>query len=242
MAEDRQKLNLLLEFIKRILDQEGNQWFCDELSLLTYKRIFQEKDGDIKFAAMEMKEIGSVERYIEKEIIPVIDYSYITEDYLRLALRRDSIEMGKYRFGHETEKNRFINYCKYAHFQFEGIINYYYRKNFKNNLDKIAEFIEHNPMNGDKFPFEFDKTKHDEIWKINHMDKFKPLEKKKYINRNDYFRILDIKRIRDQESHRDVKKNKLNKKTEEFQNDCDFNYVHNLLDNVSKKLLKDIST
>jgi len=138
MTAKNEHLKHLIEFISKILDQEGNEWFHDELALLITKKIITEKDTGIKLAAVSIKELGSIDRYIENGIIPIIDFEDIQDDTVKYTLIRDSIEMGKCRFSHFNLEQSFLDFCKYAFFQIEQLVNYYL---LKRNCDSFANCI-----------------------------------------------------------------------------------------------------
>lgn len=146
MASNKKHLRLLLEFISKILAQEGNEWFHDELGLLIHKKFISEKDNDIKLSAMTIKEIGSIDRYIESGLIPIIDYTLIKDDAAKYTLIRDCVEMGKCRFSHFGQNQSFLEFCKYGFFQVEQLVNYYILNKNDNQLKKAIQYIKtYNP-------------------------------------------------------------------------------------------------
>lgn len=146
MASNKEHLKLLLEFISKILEEEGNEWFHDELGLLISKKIISEKDYDIKLSAVTIKEIGSIDRYIENGLIPIIDYTLINDEVVKYTLIRDCVEMGKCRFSHFGQNQSFLEFCKYAFFQVEQLVNYYILKKNGNQLKKAIQYIKtYNP-------------------------------------------------------------------------------------------------
>lgn len=54
-----------------------------------------------------------------------IDYSFITDDALREQLESDFREMMRFRYGTRSHKIDFKEFCKYAHFQLEALVNDY---------------------------------------------------------------------------------------------------------------------
>lgn len=54
-----------------------------------------------------------------------LDYSFIKDSAVRDTLVSDFREMMRYRYGTRTHKADFMEFCKYAHFQLEGLINYF---------------------------------------------------------------------------------------------------------------------
>lgn len=146
MTSNKEHLKLLLEFISQILEHEGNDWFHDELGLLIHKKIISEKDNDIKLSAVTIKEIGSIDRYIESGLIPILDYTLIKDDAVKYTLIRDCVEMGKCRFSHFGQNQSFLEFCKYGFFQVEQLVNYYLLKKNENQLEKAIQYIKtYNP-------------------------------------------------------------------------------------------------
>lgn len=141
MGQDKNNLNKLLKFIRELIQQEGNEWFHDELALMVTKSMISEKDNGILFGGVTIKEIGSIEKYIGNEIAPMINYSFIKDERLRFQLQRDCIEMDKIRLGKFQYKIDFFEFCKYAHFQAEGLINYFFGFKSGYNLSKAKDLI-----------------------------------------------------------------------------------------------------
>ncbi len=144
MAENKEHLKLLLEFIAKILEQEGNEWFHDELAVLFSKKIISEKDTDIRLSAVTIKEYGSIDKYIENGLIPIIDYGDIKDEEAKFTLIRDSIEMGKCRFSNIGQDQSFLDFCKYAFFQAEQLVNYYLIKKNNNSFETVVDFLNKN--------------------------------------------------------------------------------------------------
>ena len=154
MSQSKENLQLLLKFISKLLEQEGNDWFHDELANLISKKIISQKDTEIKLAAVQFRELGSIDKYIENGIIPLIDFSDIVEEDVRYTLERDCIEMGKCRFSHFGQTPSFFDFCKHAFFQIEQLVNYYItRKNeysFNKSVDYIKKYNEKSRIDGKK--------------------------------------------------------------------------------------------
>jgi hypothetical protein len=141
MSSNKEHLKLLLEFISKILEKDENDWFHDELALLISKKIISEKDTGIRLSAVTIKELGSIDKYLDEGIIPIIDYSQIPNERVRFQLERDAIEMGKCRLSNYESTISFEKFCKYAHFQSEELINYYYQKIADGDLNKAKSKI-----------------------------------------------------------------------------------------------------
>jgi hypothetical protein len=142
MASNKENLKLLLDFISKILEEDGNDWFHDELAVLITKKIITEKDSGIKLAAVLIKELGSIDRYIENGLIPIIDFEDIEDESVKYTLIRDCIEMGKCRFSHFSREQSFFDFCKYAFFQIEQLVNYYLLKKNDNSFPKCKKYIQ----------------------------------------------------------------------------------------------------
>jgi hypothetical protein len=141
MASNKEHLKLLLEFISKLLEQEGNEWFHDELALLISKKFISEKDNDIKLSAVTIREIGSIDRYIENGLIPIIDYALISDEVVKYTLVRDCVEMGKCRFSNFGQNQSFLEFCKYGFFQIEQLVNYYILQKNENQFEKVVRYI-----------------------------------------------------------------------------------------------------
>ena len=57
----------------------------------------------------------------------MIDYSFVTDKYIRNQLESDFREMLRYRYGVRSHKIDFDEFCRYAHLQAEALVNYYYK-------------------------------------------------------------------------------------------------------------------
>lgn len=141
MRDSQKNLRLLLKFLEDLLQQEGNEWFHDELALLFSKKIITEKDNGIKLSAITLKQYGSIDSYLETGLIPIIDYSSISEPKTRFQLERDAIEMGKCRISNFHKNISFREFCKYAHFQCEELVNYFFHKKSGGDISTAKKII-----------------------------------------------------------------------------------------------------
>lgn len=77
----------------------------------------------------------------------VADYSFINEIEIRNQLESDNREMMRYRYGSRQHVIKFDEFCRYAQFQGEMLINYFYTKIERGDIDKIKSHIVHyNPQ------------------------------------------------------------------------------------------------
>ena len=74
-----------------------------------------------------------------------IDYSFIPRENIQNQLISDFREMLRYRYGTRSHKADFYEFCRYAHFQLEALLNEFLRisciEDGKLNDDKVKEYI-----------------------------------------------------------------------------------------------------
>lgn len=236
MASNKEHLKLLLEFISKILEEEGNEWFHDELAILFSKKFKSEKDTGIKLSAVTIKELGSIEKYLDEGIIPIIDYSNIPDKRVRFQLERDAIEMGKCRLSNYVESISFVKFCKYAHFQSEELINFYYRKvsndNVEHAINSISEynnfFSEQMKKNG---------ANYSSISSIPHSIKQFAISNNLGFGNKHNFTISNIAKVRNLELHRDSTR-ELDNKLENFIIREDYNQVYEAIVHIKNKIIE----
>lgn len=136
MGQNKEQLNKLLQFIKRLIEEPGNEEFVHGLQELLSAHINQPAD-DSKLADIE-KYLGL--DYKLDSAIPDIDYSFIKIDYARDQLISDYREMLRYRFGVRSHKIDFSEFCRYAMMQVEQLLNYYYLTKFS-TIEEIKDYI-----------------------------------------------------------------------------------------------------
>ncbi|PSR04178.1 MAG: hypothetical protein BRD49_05960 [Bacteroidetes bacterium SW_10_40_5] len=195
--QDKEKLRSFLELIQEIINKEGNEWFHDELALLVNKKLLSEKDRGIKLSAVTVKESGSINKYIENGIIPIIDYSEIDEDNIRLQLEKDCFEMGKIRLGKTEKDYSFLEVCKFAHFQIEALVNYFYRKISSNSIEKAKEMI-------DNYNSNFKDYGYESIESIPVLSKFFALKEQLQIKNQNFNVLRNIANVRNDIIHRNI--------------------------------------
>lgn len=202
MADEKKNLKLLLEFIDEILERDGYEWFHDELALLFTKKIVSEKDTGIKLSAVTVRELGSIDLYLENGLVPIIDYGKIIDERVRFQLERDAVEMGKVRLSNYSKGISFSNFCKYAHFQSEELINYYYYKVSNDNVDEAKRRIkEYNPVFKDETGVE--KRPFTSTSGIPHSVKQFAISNDLALARKHVYTLSNINKLRNLEIHRD---------------------------------------
>lgn len=139
MEQEIRKENLekLLDLIDTICGNPNYSWFKEELlnrqgvSNRGFQNIFEKLDN--------------IEKYLKLDGIQSIDYSEIKEDNVRSQLIADNIQMQKYRLGKIENQINFEEFCKYAHFQAEELVNYFFKKYFI-SLDSVKNAFEENKI------------------------------------------------------------------------------------------------
>lgn len=123
MAQDRRKddFKKLLAFLGNIIREPENAWFVDELySILPTKR------EDTKSLAKIEKYLG-LDYNIDK-FVPLIDFSFVTDEYTRECFNADYREMLRNRFGSRGHKIDFSEYCRFTLIIAERALNIFYSK------------------------------------------------------------------------------------------------------------------
>jgi hypothetical protein len=236
MASNKEHLRLLLEFISKILEQEGNEWFHDELAILLFKKFKSEKDTGIKLSAVIIKELGSIDKYFDEGLIPIIDYSNIPDERVRLQLERDSIEMGKCRLSNYTNPISFEKFCRYAHFQSEELINFYYQKISNGNVDDAKRRIkEYNKNFEDKMGQ--NGISYRSISSIPHSIKLFALSNNLCFDKYLSITLTNISKVRNLELHRDST-GQSDYRLENFILREDYNQVYEALAHMKNKIIE----
>jgi hypothetical protein len=239
MTSNKEHLKLLLEFISKILEQEGNEWFHDELAILFSKKFKLEKDTGIKLSAITIKELGSIEKYLEEGLIPIIDYSEISDKRVKFQLERDAIEMGKCRLSNYVDSISFEKFCKYAHFQSEELINFYYQKTSNGNVEdaknRISQYNQRfTDLMGNNGPA------YSSISSIPHSIKQFAISNNLGFDRNHNFTISNIGKVRNLELHRDST-GQTDSRLENFILREDYNQIYEAIVHIKNKIIEALS-
>lgn len=136
MAQNKEQLNKVLLFIKRLVEEPGNEEFVNGLRNLLAVPVHNSADN---------RKLSDIEKYLGLDYkldsaIPDIDYSFVDDDYVRERLNSDNREMLRYRYGLRGHKVDFYEVCRYAIFQEEMLINYFYKRHFS-SMDDIKEYL-----------------------------------------------------------------------------------------------------
>jgi len=149
MAQNREQLEALLSFIEKLSNEPGNEWFAERIrnrysSIKDYfapTSLAMNKDINLLY-----KRVSDIEKYLGLDYSldsadSIIDYSWVEDDEVRSQLVSDNREMLRYRYGTRSHKIDFVEFCKYAHFQVEMLLNYLYEPT--EPFTYIADCVEH---------------------------------------------------------------------------------------------------
>jgi len=137
MKTNEQKLDHLIEFVKEISKQPGNEWMASKLTesfVSSPRNKYEEEIGVIK------QYLSNITQYLSLQPQKIIDYSGFPED-IKQSLMRDNIEMNRYETGTSNHKIDFPEFCRYALKQIEGMLNYFLLKNANDNFHELSKFI-----------------------------------------------------------------------------------------------------
>lgn len=123
MAQDRRKEDLkkLLAFLGNIIREPENSWFVDELYSMLSSR------NDDKNSLAKIEKYLALDYNIDK-FVPLIDFSFVTDEYTRECFNADYREMLRYRFGSRCHKIDFSEYCRFSLIIAERALNIFYSK------------------------------------------------------------------------------------------------------------------
>lgn len=177
MAQNKEQLNKLLQFIEKLVNEPGNEDFVVGL-----RRII---GSDTSIISGGSSQLANIEKYLGLDFVldtacPVIDYSFIHDDYVRERLNSDNREMLRYRYGLRSHKIDFKEVCRYAIMQEELLLNYFYISHFKSFDEMKASIIEQVTSSYDK-----------RIEKRGDSNKKIEMEKKREIDKLTYYTTYD---------------------------------------------------
>lgn len=135
MEQNKDQLEALLKFIDQLGQNPDNAWFVERLRRKyadTEKRSETINNMLTGNDVNRLKaRISNIEKYLGLDFDTdtansIIDYSGISDREVRVQLESDNREMLRYRYGTRSHKVDFKEFCKYAHFQAEMLLNYVY--------------------------------------------------------------------------------------------------------------------
>lgn len=203
MAQDKKQLEALLEFITKIAKEPGNEWFVEKLKTKFGSSVSEEILNKNKLLLDQIEKYLGLDFKLDS-IDSIIDYSYISDAYVKDQLVSDNREMLRYRYGTRSHRIDFEEFCRYIILQAEMLMNYYYKNGFDNIEDAKDDILNNS---GD-----IDIDNYKTIEKINFGIKLSA-----FCSKNKLFVELDIldvvRDIRNSQSHRNDSRRKDNIKT-----------------------------
>lgn len=144
----KENLDKLLSLLPHILHAEENAWFKTAVRKLVLD------GGNAPITNGETlhsyAEMGDQYLIINPNAI-LINYDDIPDEKVRTKLKADCFEMARHRLGRGNHRHGhdFEEFCRYAHFQIEEIINYYYIKKFGADFKAMQSDIINNTPSED---------------------------------------------------------------------------------------------
>lgn len=99
----------------------------------------------------DVERIANIEKYLGLDFsvdtkTSNVDYSFIKLPDVKAQLISDNREMMRFRYGTRYHEIDFAEFCRFAHFQIEMLLNYYYDTAYKSDLNSIKQDIkDYNP-------------------------------------------------------------------------------------------------
>lgn len=144
MIAKKENLEKLLVLVKRIARDPENEWFKRSLLELRDDANGNEEVTEVnrehEVSGIWERKIDKMEEHLKIDGFELIDYTGVEDDKIRAQLVSDCIEMSRYRLGKVKEGISFEEFCRFAFYQIEGLLNYFYTKKF-DSLDDIKSFI-----------------------------------------------------------------------------------------------------
>ena len=141
MDEDKKaKIISHIDSIIAYAKQPGNEWLLEAL----HERL-------LKSSLHSMEKYLGLDYIIDGKTVQ-LDCSFVKDEDLRMRLESDWREMLRYRCGTRNHCIDYVRYCVHAHFQCEGLVNYFFSIYMGNSfkLDWFNECIERqNKINED---------------------------------------------------------------------------------------------
>lgn len=181
MSGGREKYKNLLDKIEQLTNTDPE-----------FRKAMEERFGQ---NSIYLNKIKQIEKYLGLDfsldkIDSIIDYSFVDNEHVRLQLISDNREMLRYRYGTRSHKIDFLEFCRYAHMQAEMLVNYYFDKQYKGDIDKIAAAINYQY-----------KTETTTLSSINYISKCIYIKKKFGIKGSN---LENLAKARNIQSHRSV--------------------------------------
>ena len=139
MALDTNQLEKIIEFVKHLKTLKIGETFIARL-----REVLNEGDATSPTHLLLSnidKNVGEIRDVLRIQASPSIDYSFIPDKYvlLRNKLIVDNLRMEQSVLDVQevNDAERFYNFCIYAFYQIENLVNYYYLVRFPNFNDLV---------------------------------------------------------------------------------------------------------
>ena len=139
MGLNKKELDKVVAFVKAVKELPGNEEFIANLSEVLGLPQNEKESASIPAKA---EKIDAIEKYLGldyslDDATTTIDYSFISDERVRLQLESDCREMMRYRYGTRGHKVDFLEFCRYVQLQSEMLLNYYYDIMFNGDKESI---------------------------------------------------------------------------------------------------------
>ncbi len=134
------KLKSTIDKIEQLAKQnsEFDKELRKRLNIASYTHVIYGDEDRIK----RIEKYLGLDYYVDSKDSNV-DYSFIQIIDVRNQLISDNREMMRFRYGTRYHEIDFDEFCRYAHFQVEMLLNYYYDMICQYDLNSIKKHIEH---------------------------------------------------------------------------------------------------
>jgi hypothetical protein len=230
MGQNKEQLKKLLDFIDALSNEQGNEWFVEELKkrYIPNTELGYSLRNDIEY----IRDILGIKGKVS------IDYSFIKHDLLREQLIIDNIRMenSALQLKNSNEVERFYNFCVNAFYQIENIINYYYFISFP----AIEDLMNHLEKNNPKYER---KEKHKTIADIDVAVKLYAFGNVFFPSRtgspdSTSFQVSDLRKVRNEGLHRCSII--MSSKVEQEKNSAIYSFFKNQTFNTIRTVLKKV--
>ena len=133
MGQNKEELKRLLAFIDTLVKQPGNDEFVAGLRALVYKGKTSEKE-----------DLEDIRRILKIRGTQSVNYSFVDDELTRNQLIMDNIRMEDALLDNSLSiEDKWYEFCTYAHFQVENLLNLYFAQYF-DSFNDVLTYIEKN--------------------------------------------------------------------------------------------------
>ena len=133
MGQNKEELRKLLAFIGTLTHNPDNEEFIAGLRALVYKGKTSEKE-----------DLEDIRRILKIRGTQSVNYSFVDDELTKNQLIMDNIRMEDALLDNSlTIEEKWYEFCTYAHFQVENLLNLYYAQYF-DSFNEVLTYIEKN--------------------------------------------------------------------------------------------------